>query len=197
MKNRHAVLITLLVIFLPIAAVFASNYNLIAGTPKMEIVERPAMKLLYIDHLGGYQKASTFIVDIYQMSNRENIACEDLIGIYYDTVVVPVEKRRSRYACVVKEFPETIPEGYKTMTIPAQTYAYTLRDEQGFLVNSLYGMHMTKFSQENGYATTGYFIEVYTPTRFKRGHAAMLQALRKPDYNPPAGNEPTPPTKAD
>lgn len=174
-------MLTLLAVCLPFVAVFVANYHLLFTVPKMEIVEKPEIKMVYIDRLGSYVKTSTFMLEVYQTTKKHNIECAELMGQFFDNAMIPEEQRRARYACVVKEFPKEVPDGFKVGVIPASAYVATMRDETGSLVALAQATRMTRFARQNNYSPAGYFLEFYTPGRLRVQQAETLQAVNKLD----------------
>src|ERR1044072_6020410 len=85
--------------------------------------DRPAMYVLYQEHVGPYYKISQKIAYVEQEAKRMGFDCQKTFGEYFDDPDDVEESRlRSRGGCVSAKPYVNVPEKFKTDMIPAQKY---------------------------------------------------------------------------
>lgn len=166
-----------LALLLPFIALLVANYSLLFVQPEMQIVSRPAMKMLYVERNGSYVKTSTFMLEVYQNTLKAGIRCAELMGQFFDNYAAPEEQRRARFACVVDNLPTTIPPGFQVGEVPASDYVFMTRKDTGTLVGLVQGAQMAAYAEQQGMVPKGYFLEFYTPGRVKVQWAETLMAV--------------------
>lgn len=115
----------LLLIFLTLSlfAVWAS-FSL-GFFKKVSIVESdyPEIKLIFKDHVGPYHKIIDAIEPVEKWAQENKIPCDKSFGQYLDDPeIVDHDRLKSRGGCIVSEVPNTLPEGFQSLVVPAQKY---------------------------------------------------------------------------
>ena len=88
-----------------------------------EATALPAMKLVYLDHMGAYHKIVASIEAVEKWAKENNVDCSKSFGEFIDDPDVTEEARlRSRAGCIVSDAPANLPKDFKTMEYPARRY---------------------------------------------------------------------------
>jgi effector-binding domain-containing protein len=90
---------------------------------KIEILQEPAIKLLYKEHVGPYHKLVPVIEEVETWAKEHGINCSKSFGEYLDNPDIVEEVRlRANGGCVVDDFPENMPSWLLTSTKIPQKY---------------------------------------------------------------------------
>lgn len=88
-----------------------------------EVTPLPAMKLLYMDHVGPYHKIVSTLEKVEAWAKANNVDCSKSFGEFIDDPDIVEEARlRSRSGCIVTEFPKELPPDFKTLEYPDRKY---------------------------------------------------------------------------
>lgn len=124
-KIRYFVLPLLVAVVVYVA--YLLNY--VGAFKPVVISEKKAgpFLMIYKDHTGPYHKIVPVIEEVEQWAKSHGFDCQLSIGEYLDNPDITEESRlRSHGGCLVSAFPENMPEGFKTQTIPEKKYVTAL-----------------------------------------------------------------------
>jgi len=124
--------------------------------------EQGPMKMIYKDHQGSYHKIVATIETVEKWAKENNIDCTQSFGEYIDDANLVEEARlRSRGGCLVKEFPTTLPEGFKTREIPARKYVHAVFEGSPGIGPIKVYPKAEAFMKERHHVMDGAVIEIY------------------------------------
>jgi AraC family transcriptional regulator len=124
--------------------------------------QRPAMKMIYKDHTGPYHKIVSVIQEVESWAKSQKIDCTESFGEYIDDANMVEEPRlRSRGGCLVKEFPQSLPEGFKTREVPARAYVVAIFDGSPGIGPLKVYPKAEAYMKDHGLMMDGAVIEIY------------------------------------
>lgn len=177
MKRKYVWWFILLVILLPLGAAVAANRTLLFDWPEPEIVELPAIKMVYMDYKGPYVATRSEFVRFVHAITAENIQCDQLMGQYLDNSFVDASERRARLGCSVKEFPKKLPKELSQQEIAASKYVHATRHENGELINRKMAYLISSHALKNRYRVNTYWLEMYGPVGADRQDAKIYAGI--------------------
>jgi hypothetical protein len=94
---------------------------------EIALSQEQELHLLYKEHMGPYHKIVPVIQEVESWAKAHQIDCSLSYGEYLDNPEQVEEVRlRSHGGCVVKSFPQDLPEGFKTEVKPPAKYIKAL-----------------------------------------------------------------------
>lgn len=85
--------------------------------------QRGPINLIFKIHRGPYHKIVSTIEEVENWAKDMKIPCEKSFGRYLDNPdLVEQSRLKSQGGCVVDEIPQNLPEGYESLSLPAQEY---------------------------------------------------------------------------
>ena len=123
---------------------------------------RPAMKMIFKEHIGSYHKVVSVIQEVESWAKLHNIDCTQSFGEYIDDANMVEEIRlRSRGGCIVSEIPKELPEGFKSQEIPARSYVTAIFEGSPGIGPVKVYPKAAEFMREQGLVMDGPVIEIY------------------------------------
>ncbi|MBC7371114.1 MAG: GyrI-like domain-containing protein [Bdellovibrionaceae bacterium] len=142
---------------------------------------RPAMKMIYKEHVGSYHKIVAVIQEVETWAKSQGIDCTQSFGEYIDDANMVEEIRlRSRGGCIVREIPKTLPEGFKSQEIPERSYVTAIFEGSPGIGPVKVYPKAEVFMRENGLVMDGPVIEIYVIHSEKEMTTTYLFPLAKP-----------------
>ena len=143
--------------------------------------ERPAMKMIFKEHVGSYHKIVAVIQEVETWAKSKNIDCTQSFGEYIDDANMVEEIRlRSRGGCIVKDIPADLPEGFKSQEIPERSYVTAIFEGSPGIGPVKVYPKAAAYMTEKGLVIDGPVIEIYVIHSEKEMTTTYLFPLAKP-----------------
>jgi len=180
MKILRQFILAVLLVVITLAAWMA--YYL-GAFKAVEIIQgdKPAMKMIYKEHVGSYHKIVSVIQEVEAWAKSQNIDCSQSFGEYIDDANMVEEIRlRSRGGCIVEDLPKELPEGFKSQEIPARKYVIAVFEGSPGIGPVKVYPKAGEYMKEKGLAMDGSVIEIYVIHSAKEMTTTYLFPLAQP-----------------
>jgi AraC family transcriptional regulator len=145
---------------------FVTNLLIYLGAFKaveITVQDELPIKMIYKDHIGAYHKIVPVIESVENWVKANGLDCTRSFGEYLDNPdIVDEDRLKSRGGCIVDQFPEQLPEEFKTQTLPARRYVHVTFEGSPSIGPFKVYPAARKFAAEERLKLAKSVVEIYT-----------------------------------